>query len=836
MRFSPGTCVALLLACQAVAIAQPVPSTIDTAQRLLPEDADGVIHPAYFNELDKARDDLQAGRFRRALYATYDLTEAPPEQVNAIRAEALMRLGETDAALAIAPDELLRARIFANAARFSEAIPLLEKLHAQQPGHLSVRRLLGQTLEAAGQSARAIELYKSIASGQASELERYRREGAMGFELAVDLVDSAVMIDRWATLTQSYRGNKQLQDTVLDMLTKSYDIVDRTYWPGRLEAARFLIARGKTDEAAKDLAEIEKAGVVSPEAIELAAKVSIERRNFDGLSSLAKMLRDIDFNSAQADVIDSMRSMLMRDFDRGLAQAESAARHRPGDIDVLSHLAAVHFIRGEDAASAEMLAKIEAMAPNDARPYQFIGQYCTLFFDAPGAVKHLETAVARAPWRVDLMHDLGDAYLNEGEEDKARAVLAEAYEIEPFNRMTVNYLRVLDDLAKFKRVETDHFVFAFADVDDPIVPLYMGEYMDSVYEELTKRFAFEPPRKPIVEVFPDVKSFSVRTAGLPGLETYGASQGQVMTVVAPRAGETMGPFNWARVMRHEFVHTLNILQTRGRVPRWFTEGLAVWEERVPYRFAWVPKEMYARTTSGKLMSPQMMAEALLRPRGNSGEVAYQTGFWLCEFVVEKQGEAALVRMLQAYGKGLSEERVFQSALGLGLEEFQSQFDAWARQKVAGWGYDEATQKKYDELEEQAQKATDANKFEKAAELWESAATLQPMNPTPPRRLAGVYLKLNRKEEAAKHLAAVIPLELSDNRLALRTARIYFEAGNVERARHFVEVSVQINPYDASAHELFAEVLDKQGDAARAKQERTVAGLLRDREKRKENKQ
>ena len=38
-------------------------------------------------------------------------------------------------------------------------------------------------------------------------------------------------------------------------------------------------------------------------------------------------------------------------------------------------------------------------------------------------------------------------------------------------------------------------------------------------------------------------------------------------------------FNWASALWHEIAHTFHLGVSRGRVPRWFTEGLAVHEER-----------------------------------------------------------------------------------------------------------------------------------------------------------------------------------------------------------------------------------------------------------------
>ncbi len=44
------------------------------------------------------------------------------------------------------------------------------------------------------------------------------------------------------------------------------------------------------------------------------------------------------------------------------------------------------------------------------------------------------------------------------------------------------------------------------------------------------------------------------------------------------SGRKPGDFHWASTLRHEMSHVFILAATNHRVPRWFTEGLAVHEE------------------------------------------------------------------------------------------------------------------------------------------------------------------------------------------------------------------------------------------------------------------
>src|SRR5258708_23093521 len=65
--------------------------------------------------------------------------------------------------------------------------------------------------------------------------------------------------------------------------------------------------------------------------------------------------------------------------------------------------------------------------------------------------------------------------------------------------------------------------------------------------------------------------------GLPGLGALGVTFGYVVAMDSP-SGRKAGTFHWATTMWHELSHVYVLAATQHRVPRWFTEGMAVYEE------------------------------------------------------------------------------------------------------------------------------------------------------------------------------------------------------------------------------------------------------------------
>lgn len=805
--------------------------------RFLPEDLPTLDAPAYYGDFEKARDLLQFGRYKAALYASFKLPAADATDVALLRGEAYWRIGQLNLARstlnAIKTDPraaLLLARINLDEADADAAIATLKPLVAADPNALAPHHWLGVAYEAKGDLAAAAEQHKFFADGDDSVLGKFTREGAAAFEPAEDLTLGAASVDRWAALTGQYATHPDLHATVLSMFVAAYDTVDRAYWPAHVAAARYLFSHGNKTEASKELDEANKANPNAADVNELLGEIAIDAHSDDGLELAIESLREVDPTSATADLLDVRLQLSHRAPDSALAIATRLTQRQPKNIDALAALAAVHAGRGDLAKMNEVFAAVDAINPKDATSRLLVaGVLSSTYYDNAGAIDLLQTAVDRAPWWTAPQHALGVALIQEGDEDAARRVLDKAYVVDQYNILTVNYLRVLDQLTKFKEADSERFTFKFAPVDDPIVPLYLGPTMDAMYDDLVKQFAFTPPKKPIVEVFPDAQSFSVRTAGMPGLETYGASLGRVMTVVAPRAGETLGPFNWARVLRHEFTHTINLMQTHGRVPRWLTEGLAVWEEHVPFRFAWVPEKMYERATKDEIFTPREMAQALIKPtKPGDGEIAYMTGFWTVRYIDENQGWDAVLKLLSAYGEGKSDDEAFRAAIGKNVAEFHTDFAAWAKDQVKSWGYDEETSKRVDNMTTEAELITKAGGYDKAIEQWLAIRKEQPVNSLVARRLAGIYLKLNRPADALPELIASLPLELQDNRFAKRIARIYDSTGDAANAMKYATAAIGVDPYDPDAHELLATLYTKANEPDKAKQETNVAKLLEDR--------
>jgi hypothetical protein len=361
---------------------------------------------------------------------------------------------------------------------------------------------------------------------------------------------------------------------------------------------------------------------------------------------------------------------------------------------------------------------------------------------------------------------------------------------------------------------------------DPIIPEYFADYLESIHSQVSGDFKHEPKVKTIIEVFPSHDAFSVRTTGSPWIGTVGASTGRVIALCTPRMGEnTLGAYNWAQVLRHEYTHTVTLSATDNRIAHWMTEGLAVLEEDAPLRWDWVPM-LYRAVTRNELFSLDDLTWAFVRPKKPQHRtMAYAESFWVCKYIQENYGHDALLTMLAQFKAGGLQDDVFPKVLGRSITQFQQEFQNWTQKQVATWGYDEKTTTKYNELKPKAEALTKARQDEAAVKAWQEILTLRPMDPLPRQRMAVSLLALKKYPEAIEQLEVLHKAEAKDNRYAIKIAQLYRDTKDWDKAKQYGMQAVFIDPYSRRAHELLAEIYEKSGDAKGLEREKRVIPVL-----------
>lgn len=804
--------------------------------RFAPEDVAEPNYPDYNknDNLEKAKAQLSAGQYRRALVTINRAKNPDPIAAAIIRGKALDAIGRKEKALQVLSDsavaqdpavQVLKAHVLGELGKYADAVTLLQTTVTAHPDSVAAHYELGVSQEKTGDIADAKATLKWFMDQRFVDQWQGHPDS---FTDAETVVTIGLGLDRWATLEAAYPQNRGLHDIVLSMFTKAYDEIDREYWPAHVAAAEYFLAHDDTGQAIEELTQAQQANPNDIHSLALLGKISLSMFNFDGADAAAAAIRRVDPDSIEADLIEARNYLQQRVPDHALKPLRDVLDRQPKNLEALGLLAGAEALRLHDDKSAEILRQVDQIDPNDAVAYYEVAEQLGNMRQYPRAAAMYKIAISRAPWWTAPRNGLGLLLTQSGDEAESKIVLDAAHTLDPFNVNTTNYLRLLDEMDSFARKETAHFIVMYDAKLDPVIPEYFADYMESVYHDVCSEYQFEPKVKTLIEVFPRHDEFAVRTTGGPWLPTVGASTGRIIALVTPRKGEgAMGAYNWAQVLRHEFTHTVTLGATDNRIGHWFTEGLAVNEEHTPLRWEWVPM-LYHAVKQHELFSLDNLTWGFVRPkRPIDRQLAYAQSYWICKYVEEKYGHQAILNMMELFKDGKDQPTVFQTVFHQSEQEFSDTFFKWCDDQVSKWGYDDATSKKYEELSAKADALVKSRQYDEAIKAWEEIVKIRPMDALPHQRLAGLYMKTKQPAKAIEHLDLLSKVELKNNIYAKGVAKLYRDTGDMDHAIKRALDAVYIDPYDSDAHQLLESLYEKAGNTAGAEKEQHVIAILKD---------
>lgn len=476
--------------------------------------------------------------------------------------------------------------------------------------------------------------------------------------------------------------------TMLSLLARARQDLDRLYWPARLAEAEILIEKHHEGEAIAALHETLSLNPRCPEAWYMLGRIALGRFDFVSAATAEAALRRLRPQHPLAELLHARSRMIQDDPADALQILQPLIARWPNMREAHALIAAAHALRYDRPAMQAALDRYDALSPGSARAYYETGRHLSMNRQYTDAAAILDEAIRRQPFWPAPQIELGLMELQSGRDGRALRILREVTELDPFNKRAGNSLHLLEQLVTYETLETEHFILRYQQgIDEALVRL-MPDRLERIYDIVTARFAFEPVRKTVIEVMPDHQRFSVRITGMPHIHTIAACTGPVIAMETPREGPRnmhLGTFDWPRVLQHEFTHTVTLGQTSNRIPHWLTEAAAVSMEEAPRDFERC-LALARALLNDELFSLDEIKWAFVRPkRAGDRSLAYAQGHWMVQYVNERYGESALVRLLARYNAGEREEDALPAALGVTREAFFDAFREWAREEVKAWG-------------------------------------------------------------------------------------------------------------------------------------------------------
>jgi len=640
--------------------------------------------------LDACRQLYWKGRYVPAADAYRKLLSKEEMRVSAAigQAKALAIVGKYDEALeALKKVEgdsagrsdwhLARSELLATVGRYDEALTRAEKANELRPAWAPAIFQRGSVLETLGRKKQAIAVYKSMS--RVTDKEDYRKD-------ARSLVALGRIMDRHAILT-GQRASEQASNILHNYLQEAYLKVDPKYWPAHVSAGVFLLAKHRPKSAVKEFALAAKINARIPEVHVGLAATELSRWRFEQcLQNVSKALK-INPKHADALLLKAVCLMQWRKFDQVPPVVETVLKTNPNHLEALSLLAAVHVRTGHEDKAKPSIDRVHKVNAGYYGLPHTIGQWLAAGRQFDQAEKYYRQAMKLAPEIADPVTSLGRMYMQTGDEDQALETLEKAHKIDNFRSDVVNFLNLLKKMKKYETVETEHFIVKLDAKHDAILLNQVAEYMEKIYKEVTADFAYEPKDKTIIEFFPTHGDFSVRITGRGWIGTVGACTGRVIALVAPNTERSQfGTHNWATVLRHEYTHTVTLAATRNRIPHWFTEACAVFQQPDKRNYKFV-RMLVQATRTGRLFPMKELDWGFIRPRrAGDRSLAYAQSEWVMEYIIETKGYDTIPKMLKAFRQGQTQLEVFQKVVGVPEREFDKSFRNWAKKTIKQWGF------------------------------------------------------------------------------------------------------------------------------------------------------
>jgi cellulose synthase operon protein C len=404
---------------------------------------------------------------------------------------------------------------------------------------------------------------------------------------------------------------------------------------------------------------------------------------FDGKAS-EYAGKAIELDPKLAEAHELMANLALENDDRAaaVAEADKALALESDALDAMAIHAAVELIA--DRSPDAWFAKIAAINPADGETYARVAHHLELHYRYEDAIAYYRKAIAADP-RLWAAHSaLGIDLMRMGQVDEPLKELELSYNNGYRDAETVNSLRLLDSYKNFDTIRDDTTILKLNKSEAALLLPYMQTELHTIIATYSKKYRMTLPGPVQVEVYPNHEDFAVRTMGMPGLGALGVTFGEVVAMDSPSA-RPPGDFNWGATLWHEMSHVFILTATKGRVPRWFTEGLAVHEEgeRSPEWKDRVTPEVLVAIREKKLLPIASLDRGFVYPQYPSQVIVsyFQAGS-ICDFVKEKWGEEKLLDMVHSYAQLQTTPQVVQQDLGLAPAEFDKQYLAWIDKQYA----------------------------------------------------------------------------------------------------------------------------------------------------------
>jgi cellulose synthase operon protein C len=438
----------------------------------------------------------------------------------------------------------------------------------------------------------------------------------------------------------------------------------------RLREGQLFLERYNPDEAKKLYQEAIEIDPKFARAYLALAELLAEDYNSKAAEAADKAL-ELDPKMYQAHELKARMALEDDDYKKAIEEADSALAIDPNALQALAVRAAMDLLQDKESA---WLTKIDGRA----RGFETIAHFFVINRRYEDGITYYRKAIASDPQLWSAHSQMAINLMRLGREDEARKELELAFNNHFTDSQTTNSLRLMDTYGDYKTFVTPTTILKLHKKEaEALHPYFEAEMLRAmaVYE---KKYQFKLKTPIQVEVYPNHEDFAVRTMGMPGLGALGVTFNATIAMDSP-SGRPPGQFHWASTLWHEMSHVYILTLTNYRVPRWFTEGVAVHEETAttPDWGDRITPDIIVALRDKKLLPIAEIDRGFVHPKFPAQViVSYFEAGKMCDYIAERWGETKLLDMAHQFAKNRPTVDVIRDELKMEPEAFDKDFLAY----------------------------------------------------------------------------------------------------------------------------------------------------------------
>ncbi len=452
---------------------------------------------------------------------------------------------------------------------------------------------------------------------------------------------------------------------------------------GFIAAARLALQKGDAALAAELLQPVLKDFNSDPDVLFLASEslataapersaellrqtLAINPRYFPALLKAADKLTDREDYAAAEEILQQLLAV------------------NPHHPEAHARRAVLFLLLNNPVAAEESRTAALKFAPASPLPDHIIGRRLSQKYRFREGADAQRKALAADPAFVDAQVQLAQDLLRLGETTEGWKLVETAQSRDAYNTTLFNLMQLRDSLDRFTTLHSEHFEVRMEKQEAALYGPRVLTLLEDAWTTFSARYEFQPQSPVIVEIYPRQDDFAVRTFGLPDVAGFlGVCFGRVVTANSP-ASRRDQPASWESVLWHEFIHVVTLQKTGNRIPRWLSEGISVYEERLRDS-RWGQKMTPAfrqRIQNGRAVPIAQLSSAFLNAEsGEDINYAYFQSSLAVEYIATVHGLPALNAVLSDLGSGLAINDALERHTQ-GLDALESGFTEFLTRQAA----------------------------------------------------------------------------------------------------------------------------------------------------------